>query len=80
MTFESVLKSGHDEGGVLFNTLMRREHEMWTLLNGLTVTTDDGAAFTLSAFRKSVLLTRQCPLLEMKSCHGRRAELRTRLD
>ncbi len=48
---------------------------MWTLVNGQTVTIDDVATFTLSAFRKSVLLTLQCPLLERKSCHGRRAAL-----
>lgn len=56
----------HDEGGALLNTLLKGEHEMWTLENGQTVTTNDGAIFTLSAFRKSVLLTLQCPILEWK--------------
>lgn len=70
----------HDEGGALLNTLLREVHEMWTLENGQTLTTDERAISTFSFFRKSVLLTLQCPFLERKSCHGKRAALRTRLD
>lgn len=61
----SLIKKKHDEGGALLNTLLREVHEMWTLENGQTLTTDEGAIFSLSFFRKSVLLTPQCPFLEM---------------